>query len=366
MQLCVEPQHGNGWEGEWVSEQRKKGEMISFQSPGASAQNGSSGKGWSVRCSHPHAQLPLREVGGGLVISQHSWGTVRSCVGDGATGWGKLCSSSVQKLWGEKQACNIAWQHNYYNRVCFFLHCPTELFSPYGGASLFLTGSSCPFTRWLFLRRTLQLLCTAELRVGRAITGESRLRTGTACPGRGGTSLSGARREVSSSRWIFRCYLTGKLKASILFIFGGREVLMRAWSWRSPNGLYNAKSSPSVLPGHFRPDLSQLIVLLVWGVKDSFANALQSSSVFLLFSSPQGMAPTGKLLAAPHLQGFLHHNVPMPWAHPRDAMNTGRSKGQNLQKKRKKEIPTVGAKHLKQINHFCSLYLRKRQPTWFV
>lgn len=59
---------------------------------------------------------------------------------------------------GEKQVCNITWQHNYYNRVCFFLHCPTELFSPYGGATLFLTGSSCPFTRWLFFCRTSQLL----------------------------------------------------------------------------------------------------------------------------------------------------------------------------------------------------------------
>lgn len=176
-------------------------------------------------------------------------------------------------------------------------------------------------------------MSTAELKAGRGITGESTLRTGTAGPDCEGTNLSRMRHKASSFKWIFRCYLTGKFKASTVFIFGGCEVLMRAWSRRSPNGLHNAKSSPSVLPGHFRPDLSQIIVLLVWGVKRSFAKALQSSSVFFLFSSSQGIAPTCKLLAAPQLQGILvlYHNMPVPRAHPQDAMNTG------SKQKRKKE-----------------------------
>lgn len=112
---------------------------------------------------------------------------------------------------------------------------------------------------------------------------------------------------------------------------------MRAWSWRSPNGLHNTKPSSSVLPGHFRPDLSQLIVLL-WGVKHSFANALQSSSIFLLFSTPQGMAPTRKLLAAPQIQRILvlHLNLPVPRAHPWNTMNTG-SKQTTKSARRKKE-----------------------------
>lgn len=68
-------------------------------------------------------------------------------------------------------------------------------------------------------------------------------------------------------------------------------------------GYTKVKSSPSVLPGHFGPDLSQLVVLLVSGAKHSFANTLRSSSAFLLFVSTQGRAPTCKLLVAPQLPG---------------------------------------------------------------
>lgn len=79
---------------------------------------------------------------------------------------------------------------------------------------------------------------------------------------------------------------------------------------------------------------------------------------------PKGWHPPVSFLLLPTSRGSYttmclchEHILRMPWTQEE-------AKDKICKKKRKKEIPTVGAKHLKQINHFCSLYLRKRQPTW--
>lgn len=113
------------------------------------------------------------------------------------------------------------------------------------------------------------------------------------------------------------------------------------------------KSSPSVLPGHFRPDLSQLVVLL----SQVLSTALLihcNPHLPSCYSCPPGAGhPPVSFLLLPSCQGMvvLHHNVPLWQEHPRGAKDRG-SKNNNIKKKYKKykgdaEIPTIDAKHLK-------------------
>lgn len=60
---------------------------------------------------------------------------------------------------------------------------------------------------------------------------------------------------------------------------------------------------PSWFPAHFRPDLLQLIVVLVLGVKHSLANTLQSCLSSCYFCLPRAGHPTCKLLVALQLPG---------------------------------------------------------------